>query len=108
MAHILLFVIDYFKEQNMTTNRHLSGAERTSFTLEELTQAADMLESSGRYEEAIDLYRQWLKYSKEEHKHVAWFNYGWLLQKQNLMNLHPKNLSKNHNINKLQTYLWIC
>ena len=68
----------------MTTNRHLSGAERTSFTLEELTQAADMLESSGRYEEAIDLYRQWLKYSKEEHKHVAWFNYGWLLQKQNL------------------------
>ena len=68
----------------MTANRHLSGAKLTSFTLEELTQAAEMLESSGRYEEAIDLYRQWLKCSQDERKHVAWFNFGWLLQKQNL------------------------
>ena len=68
----------------MTANRHLSGAKLTSFTLEELTQAAEMLESSGRYEEAIDLYHQWLKHSQDKRKHVAWFNYGWLLQKQNL------------------------
>ena len=68
----------------MSQNQHLSGAKLTSFTLNELTQAADMLEASGRYEEAIDLYRQWLKHSQDERKHVAWFNYGWLLQKQNL------------------------
>lgn len=68
----------------MSTTRHLSGAKLTSFTLEELTKAADMLESSGRYEEAINLYQQWLTNSHDERKHVAWFNYGWLLQKQNL------------------------
>lgn len=70
----------------MTSNQHLSGAKPTTFTLNELTQAADMLEASGRYTEAIDLYRQWLKHSQDERKHVAWFNYGWLLQKQNLFN----------------------
>jgi len=70
----------------MTLNQHLSGAKLTTFTLNELTQAADMLEASGRYEEAIDLYRQWLKHSQDSRKHVAWFNYGWLLQKQNLFN----------------------
>jgi tetratricopeptide (TPR) repeat protein len=70
----------------MSTNQHLSGAKLTSFTLNELTQAAEMLEASGRYDEAIDLYRQWLKHSHDERKHVAWFNYGWLLQKQNLFN----------------------
>jgi tetratricopeptide (TPR) repeat protein len=68
----------------MSSNHHLSGAKLTTFTLNELTQAADMLEASGRYEEAIDLYRQWLKHSQDERKHVAWFNFGWLLQKQNL------------------------
>ena len=68
----------------MSSNQFLSGAKLTNFTLNELTQAAEMLEASGRYEEAIDLYRQWLKHSQDERKHVAWFNYGWLLQKQNL------------------------
>jgi tetratricopeptide (TPR) repeat protein len=75
-----------FSGANMVQIRHLSGAKLTSFTLEELTKAADMLESSGRYEEAIDLYRQWLNSSQDERKHVAWFNFGWLLQKQNLFN----------------------
>jgi tetratricopeptide (TPR) repeat protein len=65
------------------TNQHLSGANLTSFTLSELTQAAEMLQASGQDQEAIDLYRQWLKHGKDECKHVAWFNYGWLLQKQN-------------------------
>lgn len=61
---------------------HLSGAKLTSFTLDELTQAADMLQASGQYQEAIDLYRQWLQHGKDDRKHLAWFNYGWLLQKQ--------------------------
>ena len=65
------------------TNQYLSGANLTNFTQEELTQAAEMLEASGRHQEAIELYRQWLKHGKGECKHVAWFNFGWLLQKQN-------------------------
>jgi len=63
--------------------QHLSGAKLTSFTLSELTKAADMLQASGQYQEAIDLYRQWLQHGKDDNKHVAWLNYGWLLQKQN-------------------------
>jgi tetratricopeptide (TPR) repeat protein len=42
-----------------------------------------MLQAAGQYQEAIDLYKQWLQHGKGECKHVAWFNYGWLLQKQN-------------------------
>lgn len=65
------------------SNQHTSGAKLTSFTLGELTQAAEMLQAAGQHQEAIELYRQWLKHGKDELKHVAWFNYGWLLQKQN-------------------------
>jgi tetratricopeptide (TPR) repeat protein len=65
------------------SNQYLSGAKLTSFTLSELTQAAEMLQASGQFQEAIDLYSQWLQHGKDECKHVAWFNYGWLLQKQN-------------------------
>lgn len=68
----------------MTTNEYHLGAKLTTFTLSELTQTADELEASGRYKEAIELYRQWLKHSHDERKHVAWFHYGWLLQKQNM------------------------
>jgi tetratricopeptide (TPR) repeat protein len=65
------------------SNQHLSGAKLTTFTLSELTQAADMLQAAGQHQEAIELYRQWLKHGKDDCKHVAWFNFGWLLQKQN-------------------------
>lgn len=65
------------------STQHLSGAQLTSFSLGELTQAADMLQAAGQYQEAIDLYCQWLQHGKDENKHLAWFNYGWLLQKQN-------------------------
>ncbi len=66
------------------SKKHLSGAKLSNFTLAELTKAADMLQASGRNEEAIELYQQWLQHGTDECKHVAWFNYGWLLQKQNL------------------------
>jgi len=65
------------------SNQYTSGAQMTSFTVKELTQAADALIASGHLQEAIDLYRQWLQHNHDEQKHVAWFNYGWLLQKQN-------------------------
>jgi tetratricopeptide (TPR) repeat protein len=64
------------------SKQHLSGAKLTSFTLAELTQAADALQAAGQYQEASELYRQWLENAKDDCKHVAWFNYGWLLQKQ--------------------------
>jgi tetratricopeptide (TPR) repeat protein len=70
----------------MSTPSHLSGAQLTKFTFEELTQVTAALEEEGRCEEAINLYRQWLEFNKTESKHVAWFNFGWLLQKQNLFN----------------------
>lgn len=65
------------------SKQYLSGAKLSSFTLDELIQAADMLQAAGQHQEAIDLYKQWLQHGKGESKHVAWFNYGWLLQKQN-------------------------
>jgi len=64
------------------SKQHLSGAKSTSYTLAELTQAADSLQANGQYQEASELYRQWLENAKDDCKHVAWFNYGWLLQKQ--------------------------
>jgi tetratricopeptide (TPR) repeat protein len=70
----------------MSNPTHLSGASLTNFTFDELTQATSTLEQEGRYEEAANLYRQWLEFNKTDNKHVAWFNYGWLLQKQNLFN----------------------
>jgi tetratricopeptide (TPR) repeat protein len=65
------------------SNQHLSGAKLTSFTLSEVTQAAEMLQASGQYQEAIDLYRQWLQHDRTHDHFLAWFNYGWLLQKLN-------------------------
>jgi len=65
------------------SNNHASGASRTAVTLNELIQTAETLQVSGKYQEAIDLYSQWLKHGHDERKHVAWFNYGWLLQKTN-------------------------
>lgn len=70
----------------MSNSSYMSGASLTNFTFKELTQATSVLEEEGRYEEAISLYRQWLEFNKTDNKHVAWFNYGWLLQKQNLFN----------------------
>ena len=65
------------------SNLRSSGATATTLSLQELIQSAEMLQVSGQHEEAINLYRQWLQHGKDECKHVAWFNYGWLLQKQN-------------------------
>ena len=62
---------------------HTSGATSATLSLNELIQSAEMLQLSGKHQEAIDLYRQWLAHGRDEKKHLAWFNYGWLLQKQN-------------------------
>jgi tetratricopeptide (TPR) repeat protein len=82
MKTALSLATRYFQEFRMSINR-TSGASQTSFTLDELVQAAEVLQVSGKHQEAIDMYSQWLKHGQDERKHVAWFNYGWLLQKAN-------------------------
>lgn len=62
---------------------HNLAATATTLSLQELIQAAEMLQLSGKPEEAANLYRQWLQHGRDEQKHIAWFNYGWLLQKLN-------------------------
>jgi uncharacterized protein HemY len=55
-------------------------------TVEELTSSAERLSDVGRIEEALGLYRQWFNQpSEEKAKCAAMFNYGWLLQKLNLL-----------------------
>ena len=41
------------------SNLYNSGATATTLSLQELIQAAEMLQVSGKHEEAANLYRQW-------------------------------------------------
>jgi tetratricopeptide (TPR) repeat protein len=75
-------VLNLYQEKTMS-NLRSSGATATTLSLQELIQSAEMLQVSGQHEEAINLYRQWLQHGRDEQKHIAWFNYGWLLQKLN-------------------------
>lgn len=68
------------------SKNHTLGAKHAPITLNELIQAAQALEDAGQYQEATEMYRQWLTHSRDSRKHLAWFNYGWLLQKQNKVN----------------------
>ena len=65
------------------SNLYNSGATATTLSLQELIQAAEMLQVAGKHEEAANLYRQWLQHARDDQKYLAWFNYGWLLQKAN-------------------------
>lgn len=51
---------------------------------QELIAKAEQLNHAGQTHEALALYRQWLKQDRSHNKYSVWFNYGWLLQKQNL------------------------
>ena len=62
---------------------YTTGASRTTLSMAELIQSAEALQTNGQYEQALDMYRQWLRSSHDEKKHLAWFHYGWLLQKLN-------------------------
>ncbi len=65
------------------SKKYTSGATHAPITLNELIQAAHVLENEGKYQEATEMYRHWLTQSRDVRKHLAWFNYGWSLQKQN-------------------------
>ena len=62
---------------------YTTGASRTTLSIAELIQSAEALQSAGQHEQALDMYRQWLRSGQDEKKHLAWFHYGWLLQKLN-------------------------
>ena len=68
-----------------------------SLSPQEVIAKAEQLDHAGQTHEALELYRQWLKNDRSHSKYSVWFNYGWLLQKQN----HPSEAEQafNHWIN---------
>lgn len=56
----------------------------TTLSPQELIAKAEQLDHAGQTHEALELYRHWLKHDRSHNKYSVWFNYGWLLQKQNL------------------------
>lgn len=52
-------------------------------SLNDLILSAQSLEASGHEQEAVELYQRWLPQGQDERKYLAWFHYGWLLQKLN-------------------------
>lgn len=56
-----------------------------SLSPQEVIAKAEQLDHAGQTHEALELYRHWLKNDRTHSKYSVWFNYGWLLQKQNLL-----------------------
>jgi tetratricopeptide (TPR) repeat protein len=104
LACILLYSCIYpFSGENRMSKLYTSGATHAPITLNELIQAAKVLEDAGQYQEATEMYRQWLTKSRDAHKHLAWFNYGWLLQKQN--KVHEASTAYEHLTHDYADYL---
>ena len=52
-----------------------------SISLSDLFTACEQLQASGTPDEALNLYQSWLGQSLDPNRHLAWFNYGSLLQR---------------------------
>jgi len=50
-------------------------------SLSDLFTACEQLQASGTPDEALNLYQSWLGQSLDTNRHLAWFNYGSLLQR---------------------------
>ncbi len=48
--------------------------------LDQLFATCEQLQQGGRATDALALYKSWLSVSQDPHRHMAWFNYGSLLQ----------------------------
>ena len=57
-----------------------STASGPSLTLAELFGTCGALQESGKALEALSVYQNWLGQSNDPHRHMAWYNYGSLLQ----------------------------
>jgi tetratricopeptide (TPR) repeat protein len=71
------------KEESMTPQTTLM-IYNTTMSAQDLIAKAEQLDHAGKTHEALELYRHWLKHDRTHSKYSVWFNYGWLLQKQNL------------------------
>jgi len=58
-------------------------SNKASLSPQEVISKAEQLDHAGQTHEALELYRHWLKNDRTHSKYSVWFNYGWLLQKQN-------------------------
>jgi Tfp pilus assembly protein PilF len=76
---------------------------KASLAPQELIARAEQLDQAGQTQEALELYRHWLKNDRTHIKYSVWFNYGWLLQKQN----HPSEAEQafNHWINSYKDHM---
>ncbi len=48
--------------------------------LDQLFSTCEQLQQGGRATDALALYKSWLSVSQDPHRHMAWFNYGSMLQ----------------------------
>ena len=68
-----------------TPARQDANPPESAMSLAELIQLAEVLQTNGREQEAVQVYRHWLDQSQDEQRFLAWFNFGALLQKLNLI-----------------------
>lgn len=78
-------------------------SNKASLSPQEVIAKAEQLDHAGQTHEALELYRHWLKNDRTHSKYSVWFNYGWLLQKQN----HPSEAEQafDHWINAYKDHM---
>ena len=78
-------------------------SNKASLSPQEVISKAEQLDHAGQTHEALELYRHWLKNDRTHSKYSVWFNYGWLLQKQN----HPSEAEQafDHWINAYKDHM---
>jgi Tfp pilus assembly protein PilF len=78
-------------------------SNKASLSPQEVISKAEQLDHAGQTHEALELYRHWLKNDRTHSKYSVWFNYGWLLQKQN----HPSEAEQafDHWINSYKDHM---
>jgi predicted O-linked N-acetylglucosamine transferase (SPINDLY family) len=68
-----------------TLAQHDANTSESAMSLAELIQLAEVLQQNGHELEAVQVYRHWLNQSQDGNRFLAWFNFGALLQKLNLI-----------------------
>jgi tetratricopeptide (TPR) repeat protein len=68
-------------DESAMNNQSLSAPTSLSQVgLDQLFTTCEQLQQSGRTQDALALYKSWLAMSQDANRHMAWFNYGSLLQ----------------------------
>lgn len=69
-----------FNESIMNNSTISAPTSLDQVGLDQLFTTCEQLQQSGRTQDALALYKSWLLASQDAHRHIAWFNYGSLLQ----------------------------